>query len=104
MSDLLSESVSRMNEQFLACMEKDSDAFSAKLRNCPGDELYLITPDYLTPYPVSYTHLDVYKRQTRTGGRIRKILTGMESAFRYLMKTEYRKSVSYTHLDVYKRQ
>ncbi len=29
---------------------------------------------------------------TRTGGRIRKILIGMESAFRYLMKTEYRKS------------
>ena len=49
MSDLLSESVSRMNEQFLACMEKDSDAFSAKLRNCPRDELYLITPEYLTP-------------------------------------------------------
>ena len=32
MSDLFSESVGRMNEQFLACMEKDSDAFSAKLR------------------------------------------------------------------------
>ena len=50
MSDLLSESISRMNEQFHACMEKDSDAFSAKLRNCPRDEIYLITPDYLTPY------------------------------------------------------
>ena len=50
MSDLLSESVSRMNEQFLACMEKDSDAFSAKLQNCPRDEIYLIMPDYLTPY------------------------------------------------------
>ncbi len=50
MSDLLSESISRINEQFLAYMEKDSDAFSAKLRNCPRDELYLITPDYLTPY------------------------------------------------------
>ena len=50
MSDLLSESVSRMNEQFLACMEKDSDAFSAKLQNCPRDEIYLITPDYLSPY------------------------------------------------------
>ena len=49
MSDLLSESVSRMNEQFLACMEKNSDAFYAKLRHCPRDELYLITPDYLTP-------------------------------------------------------
>ena len=50
MSDLLSESVSRMNEQFLACMGKDSDAFSAQLRNCPREDLYLITPDYLTPY------------------------------------------------------
>ena len=29
---------------------------------------------------------------TRTGGRIRKIQTVMESVFRYLMKTEYRKS------------
>ena len=48
--DLLLECVSRMNEQFLACMEKDSDAFSAKLQNCSKDELYLITPDYLTPY------------------------------------------------------
>ena len=26
-ADLLSESVSHMNEQFLACMEKDSDVF-----------------------------------------------------------------------------
>ena len=50
MSDLLSESVSRMNEQLLACMGKDSDAFSALLRNCPREDLYLITPDYLTPY------------------------------------------------------
>ena len=30
MSDLLSESVSRMNEQFLACMEKDSDKNKGK--------------------------------------------------------------------------
>ena len=29
---------------------------------------------------------------TRIGGRIRKIQTVMESVFRYLMKTEYRKS------------
>ena len=31
MSDLHSESVGRMNEQFLACMEKDSDTF---LQSC----------------------------------------------------------------------
>lgn len=50
MADLLSESVSHMNEQFLAYMKKDSEAFFAKLRDCPLDELYLITPEYLMPY------------------------------------------------------
>ena len=50
MADLLTESVSHMNEQFLAYMKKDSEAFMAKLENCPLDELYLITPEYLNPY------------------------------------------------------
>lgn len=50
MADLLAESVSHMNEQFLAHMKKDTDAFVTKLRDCPLDELYLITPEYLTPY------------------------------------------------------
>lgn len=50
MADLLSESVSHMNEQFLAHMKKDTDAFVTKMRDCPMDELYLITPEYLTPY------------------------------------------------------
>ena len=50
MADLLSESVSHMNEQFLAYMKRDSQTFVTKLRDCPLDELYLITPEYLTPY------------------------------------------------------
>jgi len=50
MADLLSESVSHMNEQFLAHMKKDTDAFVTKMRDCPMDGLYLITPEYLTPY------------------------------------------------------
>lgn len=50
MADLLSESVSHMNEQFLAHMKKDTDAFVTKMRDCPMDELYLITPEYLAPY------------------------------------------------------
>ena len=36
--------------------------------------------------------MDARRAHLYSGGRIRKILTGMESAFRYLMKTEYRKS------------
>ena len=50
LADLLSESVSRMNEQFLAFMKKDSKAFAAKLKDCPLEELFLLTPEYLTPY------------------------------------------------------
>lgn len=54
MADLLSESVSYMNEQFLAYMKKnmknETETFVMKLKDCPLDELYLITPKYLTPY------------------------------------------------------
>lgn len=48
--DLLSESVEYMNEHFLAYMKKDQDAFTDKLRQCSMEELYLVTPEYLTPY------------------------------------------------------
>ena len=77
MSDLLSESVSRMNEQFLACMEKDSDAFSAKLQNCPRDEIYLITPDYLTPY---LGYIKNNKRLFRTATENAAVL-GMDKSY-----------------------
>ena len=54
---------------------------------------------FLLLVPVSYTHLDVYKRQEYH-------LT--DSRFNYnsnILKPHQRiKSVSYTHLDVYKRQ
>lgn len=48
--DLLSESVEYMNDQFAEYMKKDTDAFFARLHDCPIDELYLITPEYLEPY------------------------------------------------------
>ena len=75
--------------------------------------------------PVSYTHLDVYKRQTikyllklRKGigavddidhlgnRRVRAVGELLENQFRIgLVRMERAiKAVSYTHLDVYKRQ
>ena len=63
MADLLSESIGYMNEQFLAHMEKDTDAFFTKLRDCPMDELYLITPEYLTPY---LGYIEQHKQLFRT--------------------------------------
>ena len=50
MGDLLAECTQYLNEQFLAHMKHDSASFIAKLRDCPLDELYLVTPEYLTPY------------------------------------------------------
>ena len=50
MADLLSESISHINEQFLFHMKKPPETFIAKLRDCSPDELYLITPEYLIPY------------------------------------------------------
>ena len=65
--------------------------------------------------PVSYTHLDVYKRQGK--GRVCKIFeTEIDAGTRAKhIKAEYGQGgagwpvdglgpVSYTHLDVYKRQ
>ena len=45
--------------------------------------------------PVSYTHLDVYKRQ--------KLYKPIKSRY-YPIPTNCVAAVSYTHLDVYKRQ
>ena len=39
-----------MISQFLEYMQRDSKAFVERLSNCPLEDLYLITPEYLVPY------------------------------------------------------
>ena len=77
MADLLSESVSHMNEQFLTYMKKDSQTFVTKLRDCPLDELYLITPEYLTPY---LGYIEQHKRLFRTATKNAAVL-GMDKSY-----------------------
>lgn len=48
--ELLAESVQYMNEQFLEHMKLRGEVLVSKIRDCPLDELYLVTPAYLTPY------------------------------------------------------
>lgn len=48
-SDLLSETIEYINEQFLN-YNPDSQRIMSRLKDCPLNELYLITPKYLTPY------------------------------------------------------
>ena len=77
MADLLSESVSHMNEQFLAYMKRDSQTFVTKLQDCPLDELYLITPEYLTPY---LGYIEQHKRLFRTATENAAVL-GMDKSY-----------------------
>ena len=61
--------------------------------------------DSLTP--VSYTHLDVYKRQiySHVNYSVTKIMNFIEkNILYYLTRAIASGPVSYTHLDVYKRQ
>ena len=70
-------------------------------------------PDHLTDHTaVSYTHLDVYKRQQYIKGNLRLVLSVIK---RFQNSNENADdlfqigciglmTVSYTHLDVYKRQ
>ena len=58
------------------------------------------------PEPVSYTHLDVYKRQLVENGEPFRdgAGQGVGHAISSSIFATYTGSVSYTHLDVYKRQ
>lgn len=48
--DLLAESVQYMNQQFQEYMKLGAERFVSKIRECPLEELYLVTPTYLIPY------------------------------------------------------
>lgn len=48
--DLLSESTEFIYKQFVTHMNEELSEFISKIDTCPLDELYLITPNYMTPY------------------------------------------------------
>ncbi|MCD8384597.1 MAG: TetR/AcrR family transcriptional regulator [Clostridiales bacterium] len=48
--DLLNECVEQMNQQFLAYFDKTAAEFRQSIRTAPLEQLFLITPEYLTPY------------------------------------------------------
>lgn len=48
--DLLLESIEHMNKVFLEYTKFNAIDFIANIKTCPKSELYLITPQYLTPY------------------------------------------------------
>ena len=77
LGDLLAESVEHMNRQFLDYMAKDVESFVAKLRTCPIEELYLVTPEYLTPY---LSYIKEHRGLFRTAMEHAEVL-GLEKAY-----------------------
>ena len=76
-SDLLNESVEHMNRQFLNYMAQDAEAFVTKLYTCPLRELYLVTPEYLTPY---LNYIKEHRRLFRTATENAAVL-GLDRAY-----------------------
>ena len=76
-SDLLHESVEHMNRQFLDYMARDAETFVTKLHTCPLRELYLVTPEYLTPY---LCYIKEHKRLFRTATENAAVL-GLDRAY-----------------------
>ena len=75
--DLLSESVEHMLRQFQDYMAQDSEAFIARLRTCPMEALYLITPKYLVPY---LRYIREHQRLFRTATENAQVL-GLSEAY-----------------------
>lgn len=61
--DLLEESVRHIIDRFVEFMPYDTADFLKKLNECPLEELYLITREYLTPY---LTYIKEHRRIFRT--------------------------------------
>ena len=71
-ADLLSESVEYMNAQFINYMKQDPLETVTRLRDCPLEELYFVTPEYLTPY-LNYIKENkrLFKTATENAGTLR---------------------------------
>lgn len=82
LNDLLSESVEYLNQQFLDYMGKSSEAFVDKIYTCPLEELYLVTPEYLTPY---LSYIRAHRRLFRTAVEQAGVL-GMKNSYGRMLR------------------
>lgn len=89
--DLLEESISYINNNFLEYMKHDSQEFVAKIKICPLEELYLITPKYLTPY---LNYIKEHQRMYRTA---------IENASTLQLKNTYSKMFRYIFMPILER-
>lgn len=76
-SDLLAESARYIITQFVEAMPHDTAEFISQIQTRPLEELYLITPEYLTPY---LNYIKKHRRIFRTTLEQASVL-GMNDAY-----------------------
>lgn len=76
-SDLLAESARYIITQFVEAMPRDTAEFMSQIQTRPLEELYLITPEYLTPY---LNYIKKHRRIFRTTLEQASVL-GMNDAY-----------------------
>lgn len=76
-SDLLAESARYIIDQFVEAMPHDTAEFMSQIQTRPLEELYLITPEYLTPY---LNYIKKHRRIFRTTLEQASVL-GMNDAY-----------------------
>lgn len=79
-ADLLAESAQHIIDEFMAYMPQDSAAHVSRLHDCPLEELYFMTPAYLTPY---LTYIKEHRRVFRAAVEQASVLR-MQDAYRQL--------------------
>lgn len=82
MGDLLAEVIQYINAQFLEHMELHTKVFVSRIQECPLEELYLVTPQYLTPY---LEYIACNKRLFRTALKNSGSL-GLDRTYRRMME------------------
>ncbi len=76
-NDLLEESARYIIDRFIEAMPHDTAVFIEKIQTRPIEELYLITPEYLTPY---LNYIKDHKRLFRTMHE-KAFVLGMDAAY-----------------------
>ena len=76
-NDLLEESARHIIDRFIEAMPHDTAVFIENIQTRPIEELYLITPEYLTPY---LNYIKDHKRLFRTMHE-KAFVLGMDAAY-----------------------
>ena len=76
-NDLLEESARHIIDRFIEAMPHDTAVFIEKIQTRPIEELYLITPEYLTPY---LNYIKDHKRLFRIMHE-KVLVLGMDAAY-----------------------